>query len=159
MLQLKKFPHIRVSTGEEARGSSPYPNEPRFGLVAPDEGSFPCLVGKEIRAFPSHFKRRRSPQERRKELLGRATIPRVPQMSKSITVEPVYPALPRLSRRGSIHTMVACGTALWESPVGKPRGKASRESHRSIDGSDGSGTLLLQLGRKEQVHAPPRDED
>ena len=30
--------------------------------------------------------------------------------------------------RGSTHTTVARGTALWESLVGKPRWKASRES-------------------------------
>ena len=29
--------------------------------------------------------------------------------------------------------MVARGTALWESLLGKPRGKASLESHRSLD--------------------------
>ena len=44
-------------------------------------GFFPCVVEKEFPAFPSHLKRRRSPQERREELQGRATIPRVPQMS------------------------------------------------------------------------------
>ena len=83
--------------------------------------------------FPSHLKRRRSPQERREELQGRATIPRVNQMTPSIPGKPVFPALPRLSSRGSTHTLEARGTALWESLVGKPRGKASRESHRSLD--------------------------
>ena len=92
---------------------------------------------KEFPAFPSHLKRRRSPQERREEFQGRATIPRVPQMSQSIQWKPVFPALPRLSSRGSTHTPVACGTALWESLIGKPRGKASRESHRSLDPREG----------------------
>ena len=46
----------------------------------------------------------------------------------SIPGKPVFPALLRLSRRGSTHTTVACGTALWESLVGKPRGKASWDS-------------------------------
>ena len=91
------------------------------------------MVGKEFLAFPSHLKRRRSPQERREELQGRATIPRVPQMSPSIPGKPVFPALPRLSSRGSTHNTVARGRALWERFVGKPRGKASRESHRSLD--------------------------
>ena len=90
------------------------------------------MVGKEFPTFPSHLKWRRSPQERRKELQSRATIPRVPQMSQSILGKPVFPALPRLSSRGSTHTTVARGTALWESLVGKPSGKASRESHRSL---------------------------
>ena len=95
------------------------------------------MVGKEFPAFPSHLKRRRSPQERREELQGLATIPRVPQMSQSIPGKPVFPALIRLSSRGSTHTTVARGRALWESLVGKPPGKASRESHRSLDPREG----------------------
>ena len=91
------------------------------------------VVGKDFPAFPSHLKRRRSPQERREGLKGRATIPRVPQMSQSIVGKPVFPALPRLSSGGSTHTTVSRGTGLWESLVGKPRWKASRESHRSLD--------------------------
>ena len=133
MLQLKKFPDIPVSTREEARESRPHPEEPRFRLLAREEGSFPGVVGKEFPPLPSHLKRRRFPQERREELQGRATIPRVPQMSQSIPGKPVFPALPRLSSRGSTHNTVAPGTALWESHVGKPHGKASRESHRSLD--------------------------
>ena len=49
LLQLKKFPDIPVSTLEEARGSHSHPEEPRFRLIARDEGSSPCLVGKEFR--------------------------------------------------------------------------------------------------------------
>ena len=151
----KKFPGIPVSTREEARESRPHPEEPRFRLLAREEGSFPCVVGKEFPASPSHLKRKCSQQERREELQGGATVPRFPQMSQSIPEEPVFPALPRLSRRGSTHTMVARGTALWESLVGKPRGKATDPLiHKT-----GSLTLLLQLGRKADVHAPTRDED
>ena len=128
LLQLKKFPDIPVSTREEARESRPHPEEPRFRLLAREEGSFPCVVGKVFPAIPSHLKRRRSPQEGREEFQGSATIPRVNQMSQSIAGKPVFHALPRLSSRGSTHTTVARGTALWESLVGKPRGKASRES-------------------------------
>ena len=36
-------------------------------------------------------------------------------MSQSIPGKPVFPALLRLSSRGSTHTTVARGTALWES--------------------------------------------
>ena len=64
---------------------------------------------------------------------GSCHISRVPQMSQSIPGKPVFSALRRLSRRGSTHTTVARGTGLWESLVGKPRGKASRESDRSLD--------------------------
>ena len=128
MLQLKKFPDIPVSTRVEARESRPHPEETRFCLLAKEEESFPCVVGKEFPVFPSHLKSRRSPQESREELQGRATIPRVPQMSQSITGKPVSQALPRLSNRGSTDTTVARGTSLWESLVGKPREKASWES-------------------------------
>ena len=57
------------------------------------------------------------------------------------------------------HVGQPCGKASWESLVGKPRGKALRESHSSLDPRDWSMTLLLQLGRKAQVHAPTRAED
>ena len=95
------------------------------------------MVGKEFPVFLSDLMWRLSPQERREELQGRATIPRVPQMSQSIPGKTVFPALPRLSSRGSTHTTVARGTALWESLMGKPPGKASRESHRSLDPREG----------------------
>ena len=150
MLQLKKFPDIPVSTREEERESRPHPEEPRFRLLAREEVSFPCVVGKEFPAFPSHLKRRRSPQERREELQGRATIPRVPQMPQSIPGKPVFPVLPRLSSRGLTHTTVACGTALWDSLVVKPGGKATDH----LIHATGSVTLLLQLGRKAHVQPP-----
>ena len=127
---------------------------PRFRLLARGEVSLPCVVGKEFPALPSHLKRRRSPQERREELQGRVTIPRVPQMSQSIPGKGVFPALPRISRRGSPHTMVARGTALWESLVGKPRGKASRESHRSLDPREGKRDTAAK-SRKENPRACP----
>ena len=41
-----------------------------------------------------------------------------PQMSHSIPGKPVFPALPRLTSRGSTHTTVARGTVLWVSLVG-----------------------------------------
>ena len=46
-----------------------------------------------------------------------------------------------------------CGT--WNSPPGKPREKATDP----LIHAKGSMTLLLQLGRKANVHAPTRDED
>ena len=112
------------------------------------------MVGKEFPAFPSHLKRRRSPQERRAEIQGRATIPRDNQMSPNIPGKLIFPALPRLSSRGSTHTTVARGAALWESLVGKPRGKASRESHRSLDPGDGKRDTAA-TAREESARACP----
>ena len=149
-----KFLEKPVSTREEARESRPHPAKTRFRLLAREEGSFPCVVGKKFPAFRSQLKRRRSPQERREELQGRATIPRVPQMSQSIPGITVFPALPRLSSRGSTHTTVARGTALWESLVGKPCGKASRESPRSLDPREGKRDTAA-TAREESARACP----
>ena len=154
MLQLKKFPDIPVSTQEEAGEFFPHPEEPRFRLLAREEGSFPCVVGKEFPSFTSHLKRSPSPEEWREELQGRGTFPRVPQISPSIPGKPVFPALPRLSSRGSTHTTVARGKALWESLVGKPRGKASRESHRSLDPREGKPDNA-DTAREESARACP----
>ena len=76
-------------------------------------------------------------------------------MSQSIPGKPVFLALTPLSSRGSTHTTVARGTALLESLVGKPRGKATDH----LIPAKGSMTLLLQLGRKSHVQGPTRDED
>ena len=154
LLQLKNFPDIPVSTREEARWSRPHPEDPRVRLLSREERSFPCVVGKQFPAFPSHHKWRRSPQERREELQGRASIPRVPQMSQSIPGKPAFPALPRLSSRGLTHTTVARGTALWESLVGKPPGKASRKSHRSLDPREGKRDSAA-TAREESARAGP----
>ena len=125
MLQLKKFPNLPVSTREEARESRPHPEEPRFRLIAREEGSFPCVVGKEFPAFPSHLKSRRSPQERREELQGRATISRFPQMSQSISEKPDLLALPQLQAEDRLtprwHVGQPCGKASWESLERKPQ--------------------------------------
>ena len=138
--------------------SHPQPEEPHFRLLARKEGSYPRVVRKEFPAFPSHLKRRRSPQERREELQGRATIPRVPQMSHSIPEKPVFPAMRRLSSRGSTHTTVAlgqpCGKASWERLVGKPRGKASSEIHRSLDSREGKSDTAA-TAREEIARACP----
>ena len=75
-------------------------------------------------------------------------------MSQSITGKPVFPALPRLSSRGSTHTTVSLGTALWESLVGKPRGKASRERYRSLDPREGKG-VTTATAREESARACP----
>ena len=117
------------------------------------------MVGKEFAAFPSHLKRRRSPEEKREELQVRATIARVPQMSQSIPRNLVslhcldFQAEDRLTQLW--HVGKHCGKASWESLMGKSRGKATDP----LIHEKGSVTLLLQLGRKAHVHSPTRDED
>ena len=157
LLQLKKFPDILVSTREEGRESRPHPEEPRFRPLARGEGSFPCVVGKEFPAFPSHLKRRCSPQERREELQDQAPFPESPSCLSPLQGNLFslhcldFQAEDRLTPRW--HVGHPCGKASWESLVGKPPGKAKDPL---IHGK-GSATLLLQLGRKAHVHAPNRD--
>ena len=155
----QEVPHIPVSTREEAREFRPHPEEPRFRLQAREEGSFPCVFGKEFPAIPSHLKRRRSPQERREELQGRATVPESPGYLSPIQGKLFslhcldFQAKDRLTPRW--HVGQPSGKASWESLVGKPGGKAPDP----LIHAKGSVTLLLQLGRKAHVHAPTRDED
>ena len=145
MLQLKKFPNIPVCTRELAREFRRHPEKHRFRLLAQEEGSFPCVVGKEFPAFPSHLKRRHSPQERREELQGRATIPRVPQMSQSI---------PR--NLFSLHCLDFQTedrlTPRWH--VGEPCGKASWENHRFLDPREGKSDTAA-TAREESARACP----
>ena len=84
---------------------------------------------------------------------------RVPQMSQSIPGKPVFPALLRLSSRGSTHTTVSRGTALWESLVGKPTGKASRESNRSLNPRKGKRGTAATARENSHEHALTGDED
>ena len=159
MLQVKKFHDIPDSTREEARESRPHPEEPRFRLLAREDGSFPCVVEKGFPAFPSHLKWKRSPQERREENQGRATFPESPRCLSPFQGNLFslhcldFQAEDRLTARW--HVGQPCGKASWESLVGKPRGKAPDP----LIHAKGSVTLLLQLGRKSHVHAPTRDED
>ena len=159
LLQLNKFSNIPVSTQEEARESRPHPEEPRFGLLAREEVSFTCVVGKEFPAFPSHLKRRRSPQERQKNSRVLPPFPEAPRCLSPLQGNLFsllcldFQAEDRFTPRW--HVGQPCGKASWESLVGKPRGKAPDP----LIHAKGSATLLLQLGRKAHLHAPTRDED
>ena len=159
LLQVKKITDIPVSTRDEARGSRPHPEEPRFCLVSREEGSFPCVVGKEFLAFPSHLKRKCSPQERREDLQGRPPFPETPRCLSPFQGNLFslhcldFQAEDRLTPRW--HVGQPCGKTSWESLLGKPQGKATDP----LIHAKGSVTLLLQLGRKAHVHAPTRDED
>ena len=75
-------------------------------------------------------------------------------MSQSIPGKTVFPAMPPLPSRGSTHTTVARGTALWESLVGKPPGKASREIHRCLDPLEGKSENAA-TAREESARACP----
>ena len=128
--------------------SRPYPEWPRFRLLAREEGSFPCVVEKDFLAFPSHLKRRRSPQERREELQDQAPFPESPRCLS-----------PFQGNLFSLHCLDFQAedrlTPRWH--VGQPCGKASRKATDPLIHAKGNATLLLQFGRKAHVHAPTRD--
>ena len=145
MLQLKKFPDIPVSTREEARESRPHRQEPRFRLLDREEGSFPCVVGKEFPAVPSHLKRRPSPQERQEELQGRATFPESPRCLSPFQGNLF--SLHRLDFQAEDRL-----TPRWH--VGQPCGKASWESHRSLDPREGKRETAA-TAREESARACP----
>ena len=88
--------------------------------------------GKEFPAFPSHLKRRRSPQERREELQGRSTFPESPGC-----LSPFQGNLLSLHCLDFQAKIDSHHGGTWDSLVGKPRWKASRESHRSLDPREG----------------------
>ena len=103
------------------------------------------MVGKEFPAFPSHLKWRHSPQERREELQGRTTIPRVPQMSQSIPGKPVFLHCLDFQAKDRL-------TPRWH--LGQPCLKAWRESHRSLDPGEGKRDTAA-TAREEIARACP----
>ena len=166
---LQRVPHTLAATQEvprhtrlHSRGSTRVPPTSRGVPFPPhsSRGGILSLRGRErILAFPSHLKRRRSPQERREEHQGRATIPRDPRILSPFQGNRFslhcldFQAEDRLAPR--LHVGQPCGKASWESLMGKPRVKATDP----LIHAKGSVILLLQLGRKSHVQAPTRDED
>ena len=159
MLQLKKFPDTPVYTREETREFCPHPEEPRFCLLAREEGSFPCVVGKE---FPEFGRISRGGALHRKGERNSRVVPPFPESPRCLSPFQgnlfslhclAFQAEDRLTPRW--HVAQPCGKASWESLVGKPRRKATDP----LIHSKGTVKLLIQLGRKANVHAPTRDED
>ena len=153
MLQLKKFPDIpyrsRGSTRVPpiSRGAPIPPPSSRGGILSPRiRERIPGIPVKSQEDALSTGKARGTP--------GSCHHSRVPQMSQSIPGKPFFPALPQLSSQGWTHTKEAPGTALWGSLVGKPRGKASRVSHRSLDPLEGKGDTAA-TAREESARACP----
>ena len=153
MLQVKKFPDIPVSTREESRESLPHSEERRFRLLAREEGSFPAWSGKNSRRSRRNS---RGGALHRKGERNSWVVPPFPESPRCLSPfrETCFPCTASTFRRGSTHTTVARGTALWESLVGKPLGKASRESHRSLDPREGKRDTAA-TAREESARACP----
>ena len=160
MLQLKKFPHIPVSTREEARESRPHPEEPRFRLIAREEGSFPSVITKEFSGVTLHRK-----GERNSLSCHHSQSPPDVSVNSRKSYFPCTASTfkPRINSHhgGTWDSPVGKprGIDSWESLVGKPPGKASMESHRSLDPREGK-CQTAATAREESARAyPSRDED
>ena len=159
MLQLKKFPDIPVSTREKHKSPAHIQKSPVSASSLERRDPFPAWSGMNSRTC--HSSSRGGALHRKGERNSRVVppFPESPRFLSPLQGKTLFPALPPLSRRGSTHTTVARGTALWkalwESLVGMPRGKATDP----LIHAKGRVTLLLQLGRKAHMHAPTRDED
>ena len=103
------------------------------------------MVGKEFPAFPLHLKRIRSPQERREELQGRPPFPESPGSLS-----------PFQGKLFSLHCLDFQAedrlTPRWH--VGQPCGKASSESHRSLNPREGKRDTAA-TAREESARACP----
>ena len=145
MLQLKKIPDIPVSTRAEARESRPHAEEPRFRLLAREEGSFPCVFGKEFPAFPSIS---RGGALHRKGESNSRVVPPFPESPRCLS--------PFQGNLFSLHCLDFQAedrlTPRWH--VGQPCGKASRESHRSLDPREGEHDTAA-TAREESTCACP----
>ena len=150
LLLLKKFPDTRLHSRGKLRVLPQFKLSPVFPSSARDECSFPCFVGKGFPEFPSHFKRRRSQQECREELLAWCNHYEDLKMSQSTPDEPDLAALPRLSPRVSTQTTVARVTALWHLE-GKPQIRFNRQEERSCFYSmGGKWTCMSPLERRPE---------
>ena len=162
-MQLKKFPDIPISTREEARESRPHPEEPVS--ASSSKGGVLSLRSRErIPGVPVATQEEALSTGKARGTPGSCHHSQSPPDFSVHSRETCFPCTastfkPRIETHHG-------GT--WDSPVGKPRGKASWESlmgkprGKAIDRlihEKGSMTLLLQLGRKAHVPTPTRDED
>ena len=145
MLQLKKFPDIPDSTREEARESRPDPEEPRFRLLARRRDPFPAWSGKN--SWHSGRISRGGALHQKGERNSR--------------VVPPFPESPRCLRpfQGKLFSLHCLDfkaedqlTPRWH--VGQRCGKASRESHRSLDPREGKRDTAA-TAREESARARP----
>ena len=139
MLQLKKFPDKPVSTREEAREFRPHPEEPCFRLLAREEGSFPCVVGKK---FPGSRRISRGGALHSKGERNSRVVPPFQESPRYLS-----PFQRNLFSPQCLDFHAEDPLTPWWH-VGQPCGKASWESHRSLDPRDGkrdtSATLSLR---------------
>ena len=155
----QEVPRHTRHQSKEARESRPYPVSPVSASYIEGRDPFPAWSGKNSRC--SRRISRGGALHRKGERNFRV-VPPFPESPRCLSPFQGnlfslqcldFQAEDRFTPRW--HVGQPCEKASWESLVGKPRGKATDPLIRV----KGSVTLLLQLGRKADVHAPNRDED
>ena len=149
MLQLRRFPDIPVSTPEEARGSGLLQ---RSSVSASKlEMRDPSLLPRErIPGVPIAYQEEALSTGKARGTPGPCQHSQSPPDVSVHSRETCFPCTASTFklRIGSHHG----GT--WDSPVGKPRGKASRESHRSLYPREGKRDTAA-TAREESSRACP----
>ncbi|KAI4550398.1 hypothetical protein MJT46_018563 [Ovis ammon polii x Ovis aries] len=151
--------------GEESREA---PEELAWGLAFPGATiAGPCGPRrKEFPGFPSHLKRRRSPQERQEEFQGRATIPSPPDVSvhsngscfpyTALTFKPRIDShhVCRLQKYRRIHVSTgeeSSGSASDSTQGLRPRHRRERNPERPPSNSHGDWPFLRPPERVPEV--------
>ena len=151
MLQLKKFTDIPVSSERNTRvpptsRGAPFPPPSSRGGILSQRGRerIPCVPVAYQEEALSTGKARGTP--------GSCHHSQSPPDVSVHSRETSFPCSASTLEPRIDHTTVARGTALWESLVGKPLGKASRKSHRSLDPPEGKRDTAA-TAREESEHA------
>ena len=159
MLQLKKFPTYPSPLERKHESPTHLQRSPVSASYLERRDPFPAWSGKNSRC--SRRISRGGALDRKGERNSRvvSTFPESPRCLSPfqgnlfslhcLDFQAEDPFTPRW------HMGQPCWKALWESLMGKPRGKATDP----LIHVKGSVSLLLQLERKPHVHAPTRDED
>ena len=142
--------HIHFQSRGTPRGSPQIRRSAYSHFSAGDDGSFHCVVGKGIPAFPSHLKRRRS---NRKSRGNPGVVP--PFQNTPICLSPFQKKLISLHASTVTWIIYSHHGGTCDSPLGKPRGKATDPCVNWT----GSLTLLVQLGRKADMNVSTRAKD
>ena len=154
MLQLKKFPDIPVST---RGGSTRVPPTSRGAPFPPpsSRGGILSLRGRERNPGVSVASQEEALSTgKARGTPGSCHHSQSPPDVSVIPGKPFFPALPRLSSRGSTHTTMAHGTALWESLVGNPRGNPRGKATDPLIHAKGSVTSCYSSGGKRTCMPP-----
>ena len=150
MLQLKKFPDIAVSTGEEATRVRPTSRVAPFPPHSSRGGILSLRVRERIPGVPVASQEEALSTGKARGTAGSCHHSQSPPDVSVHSRETCFPCTAS-TFKPRIHSHHG-GT--WDSPVGKSRGKASRESHRSLDPREGKRDTAA-TAREESASAGP----